>query len=75
MNNPEANLAANRKVLEKINTHLHMLRQGILPPDIASQALMIFKSKDKAIAGMIKAREADKMNVEHIIAAYEKEQP
>lgn len=71
MNNPEAGLAANKKVLQKINQHLHMLKQGILPPDIASHALIMFKDKQKAIAGMIRAREADKVNVEHIIRAYE----
>ena len=65
------NLQANKKILSSINRQLHLLEQGILPPELEKQGLEIFKTIPLAIEGFLRARIADKANVEHIIRQYE----
>lgn len=64
-------LENNRKMLQVVETHIHLLEQGIIPPDVEAQALSIFKTRPLAIEGMLKARRADKVNFEDIIRHYE----
>ncbi len=54
-----------------VNRQLHLLNQGILPPELEGPAMQIFESRDAAVIGMKKAKEADKRGIEHIIGVYE----
>lgn len=69
------NLERNRTILKAVNQDIYMLEQNILPPGMEAQALSIFRTREKAIEGMLKARRADKVNFEHIIAVYEEMSP
>lgn len=64
-------LKANQDLLQLTNRHIYFLNQGIIPPEIEKQALDIFKTREAAISGMLKAKLADKVNLEHIIGIYE----
>lgn len=65
------NLKANKDLLQVTNRHIHFLEQGILPPELEKQGLEIFKTREAAIVGMLKAKKADKESLEHIISVYE----
>lgn len=54
-----------------VKRQLHLLDQGILPPELEKLALEIFGTRENAIDGMKKAKEADKVGLEHIIKTYE----
>lgn len=54
-----------------VKRQLHLLEQGILPPELEKVALEIFGTRENAIAGMRKAKQADKVGLEHIIQTYE----
>ena len=61
----------NRVILAKVNQQLHLLNQDILPPELEKDGLEIFGSRELAIQGFKRAKEADKVGLEHIIATYE----
>lgn len=63
-------ISRNRTILETVDRHLHMLQQGILPPDAEEQALKIWPKRKDAIAGLLAARLRDKENFEHILNHY-----
>jgi hypothetical protein len=54
-----------------VKRQLHLLEQGILPPELEKIGLQIFGTRENAIAGMKKAKQADKVGLEHIIQTYE----
>jgi hypothetical protein len=45
-----------------------------LPPELEKVALEIFGTRENAVAGMRKAKQADKVGLEHIIQTYEASQ-
>jgi len=61
----------NKELLTTVKRQLHLLDQGILPPELEKVTLEVFKTRDAAVTGMKKAKEADKRGLEHIIAEYE----
>lgn len=65
------NLKPNKELLMVVNRQLHLLEQGILPPELEKTALQIFGTRENAIAGIKRAKEADKVGLEHIIKTYE----
>lgn len=54
-----------------VNRQLHLLDQGIMPPELEKTALQVFGTRENAIAGMKRAKQADKVGLEHIIKTYE----
>lgn len=67
------NIKANQDLLQLTNRHIHFLEQNILPPELEKQGLEIFKTREAAIEGFLKAKRADKVNLEHIISVYQSE--
>jgi len=54
-----------------VNRQLHLLDQGILPPELEKAGLQVFGTRENAIIGMKRAKDADKVGLEHIIKTYE----